>query len=302
MTIYDLKTMQMCDIRCKTVVALGLFDGCHLGHVSVLQNAFYKAKELGVKSLAYTFDSVSVKGQDAVMTLEERIKAIRKTGIDYLAVDKLSDVMEMSGDEFVYEILMNKLGAICATCGYNYRFGKGAGWSAEDLTAFFKKVGGSVQISPNVTYKNEPISSTLVRGKIKNGEVEELLSYMMPYSIYSVVESGKGLGKEMGIATINQQIPKGKIVPKTGVYITECEIGEDVYPSVTNVGYRPTTDGENDYLNVETHIIGYFGNLYHSCLRVNFYKYLREEKKFASINELIQQIESDKKSAQEYFK
>ena len=105
----------------------------------------------------------------------------------------------------------------------------------------------------------------------------------------------------MGLPTINQKIPDGKIVPKMGVYITECEIGEDVYPSITNVGVRPTTDTEGE-INVETHIIGYSGILYGSYIRVNFYKYLRPEKRFDSSEELFMEIERNKQSAVEYFK
>lgn len=299
MTVYDLKTMQICKISEKTVVALGTFDGCHLGHASVLQKAFYKAKELKIKSLVYTFDSV--KGTEQILTLEEKIKGIRKFGIDYIAIEKFENVRDLNGEEFVNNILINELKACFAVCGFNYRFGKNAAHSAEDLQVLFEKTGGSVQISEKIVYGDTVVSSTLIRNCIKNGDVEKILDFVRPYSIYANVEKGKGLGKENGFATINQQIPFGKVVPKKGVYITECEIGEDVYPSVTNVGYRPTTDGENTFLNVETHIIGYKGILYSSWLRVNFYKYIRDEKKFSSLEELKEQIENDKKSALLYF-
>ncbi|MBE6673992.1 MAG: bifunctional riboflavin kinase/FAD synthetase [Ruminococcaceae bacterium] len=301
MTVYDLKTMQITKPQGSLAVALGTFDGCHLGHASVLQNTFYKARELKIKSLVYTFDTSALKGQGLVLTLEEKIKAIGKFGIDYVAIEQFDNVRNLGGEEFVNSVLKEQLGATFVSCGYNYRFGKNASCTAENLVELFEKVGGSVQISPEITYNNVPVSSTLVRNKIKNGEVEELLSYMRPYSIYSMVERGKGMGKGLGFATINQQIPKGKVVPKTGVYITECEIGEDVYPAITNVGYRPTTDGENSRLNVETHIIGFSKDLYSSYLRVNFYKYLREEIKFSSFEELREQVERDKGTALEYF-
>ena len=302
MTVYDLKTMQACKIDEKTVVALGTFDGCHLGHASVLQNAFYKGKAEKIKSLVYTFDGICNKDGEMILTLDEKIKAISKFGIDYIAIDTFENVKELSGEEFVTEILVDKLGAKFATCGFNYRFGKNASCNAENLATFFENLGGSVQISEKVMYKDTPISSSHIRNQIQNGNIEELLSYMRPYSIYSMVEKGKGIGnKDLGFATVNQQIPKGKVVPRVGAYITECEIGEDVFPAVTNVGYRPTTDGENTFLNVETHIIGYTGILYYSYLRVNFYKYLRPEKRFSTIEELGKQIKKDKISALEYF-
>ena len=302
MEILDLKTMQKCEIKENTIIALGTFDGCHLGHASVLQNAFYKAKKMKIKSLAYTFDNTFFKGEASIFTLEEKIRAIRKFGIDYIAIESFDKIKNMDGESFVKDILVSELKGVGASCGYNYRFGKNASCNASDLTEFFKNIGGSVQISQEVMYQGQAISSSFIRRLIKNGEVEAFLEYMQPYSVYAVVEKGKGLGKEFGVATINQQIPKGKALPKNGVYITECEIGEDVYPSITNIGYRPTTDGENDYLNMETHIIGYDGVLYSSCVRVNFYKYIREEKKFGSIEELKAQIELDKIQAIKYFK
>ena len=302
MVVYDLKTMQKAEIKENTVVALGTFDGCHLGHASVLRNAFYKAKELGHKSVAYTLDTGKAKGQALIMTLDEKIKAIKKFGIDYIALEELENVRGLSGEEFVSEVLVASLGCVFATCGFNYRFGKDAGCDTADLIRILEKSGGSVQISDKIMLDGTPVSSTLIRGFIENGEIERMLSVSAPYSIYAQVERGKGLGAQHGFATINQQIPKGKAVPRTGVYITECEIGEDVYPAITNVGFRPTTDGENSYLNVETHIIGYAGDLYYSYLRVNFYKYLREEKKFSSLNELKLQIDRDKAEAVKYFR
>ena len=113
------------------------------------------------------------------------------------------------GEAFVKDVLMAQLNAVGATCGYNYRFGKNASSSAADLTAFFENCGGSVQISEEIVYKSTSVSSTVIRGKIKDGRVEEILEYMRPYSIYSVVEKGKGMGKGMGFATINQKMPEG---------------------------------------------------------------------------------------------
>ena len=250
MTVYDLKTMQKCEIKENTVVALGTFDGCHLGHAAVLRSAFYKAKANGIKCVAYTFDTSEAKGQELLLTLEEKIKAIKGFGIDYVAIEQFENIRSLSASEFVNGVLFDKLRAAHAACGFNYRFGKGASATALDLREFFENVGGSVDISKKITCNGIAVSSTSLREMVKNGDVEGVMSCMRPYSLYSLVESGKGMGKKMGFATINQSIPDCKVKPKTGVYITECEIGEDVYPAVTNVGYRPTTDGENNRLNV----------------------------------------------------
>jgi riboflavin kinase/FMN adenylyltransferase len=287
-----------------TAVALGNFDGVHLGHTALIN----KLVSFGIPSLVYTFYDHPlnfIKGEGSVKVInthKEKEGIFESLGVDTLFYEDFLRVKDMTPKEFVKSVLIDTFHAKEVVCGFNYRFGKNALCNAENLDTFFKNEGGSVQISEKIMYNDTPISSSHIRKQIQNGNVEELLSYMRPYSIYAMVEKGKGIGaKDLGFATINQQMPKGKVTPCTGVYITECEIGEDVYPAITNVGYRPTTDGENTFLNVETHIIGYSGNLYYSYLRVNFYKLLRPEKRFNSLDELKNQIEADKKSALEYF-
>lgn len=305
MKIYDLQTMQECEINSDTVVALGTFDGCHLGHMSVIRSAYLKAKSLKIKSLVYTFDEIPKSKANnqikAILTIEEKIKFIRKSGIDYIAIDSFDSIKDIEGNAFVESILKSRLKAKCVSCGYNYRFGKNAKYTGEDLKAFFKNDWECVDICQKVSVNNEDVSSTLIRKKINNGSVEDILEYSTPYSIYSKVIEGKKLGRTIGIPTINQQIPNEKIMPKKGVYITECEIGEDVYPSITNVGLRPTVEN-TDRENMETYIIGFNGNLYNSYIRVNFYKRLRDEIKFDSLNELKAQIEKDIEKAKAYFK
>lgn len=306
MEIFDLKTMQKIDIDGKTIVALGTFDGCHYAHQMVLGEAIYMAKAQGVKSLVYTFYESPKSSFDTsfgnVFTFEEKVKAFKKTGVDYLAVDNFLDVKEMSADDFFQNVLINKLNAIGATCGYNYKFGKHRAGDSQLLSSLFlEKVGGSVKICDKIEINNQVVSSTLLRSLIQNGEVEQLYNLGTRYSIYSMVESGKRLGRTLGFPTINQKIPKGKAIPRKGVYITECEIGEDVYPAISNVGVRPSVESGSE-INVETHIIGYDGVLYGSYVRVNFYKFLREEQKFSSLDELKAQISCDTEKAKKYFK
>ena len=306
MQVIELKTMAKYELNEPTFVALGTFDGCHIAHKRVLSSAFYGAKRHGVKSLAYIFDTVPKShltgNVKSVYTLEERIKAIKASGLDFVCVDSFDRVRGLSSNEFFELVLKRELCAVGASCGYNYKFGKKALGTSEELKHLFSENGGgSVEVCEEITSEGRTVSSTLLRELIKNGEVEGLFPLGSCYSIYSRVEHGKQLATKMGLPTINQKIPEDKIVPKTGVYITECEIGEDVYPSITNVGVRPTTD-EAGEINVETHIVGYSGYLYGSYIRVNFYKYLRPEKRFETSRELFSQIERDKKSAVEYFK
>jgi riboflavin kinase/FMN adenylyltransferase len=305
MKIYDLKTMQLCEIDSSTSVALGTFDGCHLVHMSVIRSAYLKSKEQKIKSVVYTFDEIPKSRLNcqikSILTLDEKIKFIRKCGIDYIAIDSFDDVKNLEGDEFINNILKSTLKAKCISCGYNYRFGKNAKYTSEDLRTLFKNDGECVDICRKVSVNNEDVSSTLIRNKIQNGEVEDILAYSRPYSVYAQVIEGKKLGRTIGVPTINQLIPSEKIVPQNGVYITECEIGEDVYPAITNVGLRPTVES-TDKVNMETYIIGYSGNLYYSYIRVNFYKKIRDEIKFSSIDQLKDQIHKDIEISKSYFK
>ncbi len=306
MEIFDLKTMAKTDITEKTIVALGTFDGCHFAHQRVLSNAFYEAKRLGVKSVVYTFRGIprSSLGKESrsIFTLDEKIKAFARLGLDYVAVEDFDQIKNMTAREFFEKVLLGGLNSIGASCGYNYKFGKGAEADSSHLTTFFKEFcGGSVQICEKIVIDNYTVSSTLLRSFLENGEAQMLHKLGSSFSVYSKVEEGKKLGRELGFPTINQRLPNEKVVPKKGVYITECEIGEDVYPSITNVGVRPSVENTNE-VNMETHIIGYDGVLYHSYVRVNFYEFLREEKKFASLEELKTQIAKDTQAAKEYFK
>ncbi|MBQ7761754.1 MAG: riboflavin biosynthesis protein RibF [Clostridia bacterium] len=300
MKVYDLKTMQITEIRENTVVALGTFDGFHLGHASVFKNAFYEAKKRRAKSVVYTFLD-NPKSVAKILTLEEKLDLFKRFGIDYVALDSFEDVKTMSGEDFVSKVLVGQLCVVCACCGFNYRFGSGASKNAQDLKHLLGKVGGSVEISERILIENETLSSTKLRKMIENGQVGEIQAYMPPYSIYARVEHGKKLGREMGFPTINQSIPQGKVVPKNGVYITECYIGEDTYPSITNVGVRPTVDNPLAPVNMETHIIGYNGFLYGSYIKVVFREFVRNERKFESLDELKKQIAIDIEKAKNYF-
>ena len=251
-------------------------------------------------TIAKTYRSYLMKN-NLLVTLDEKIKAIRKCGIDYLCIEDFVNVAHIDGERFLEDILVGELHAVGACCGFNFRFGKGASLGAVELQAFFENRGGCVRICDKIVFRDRALSSSLLRELVENGDLEALLAVGHPYSVYAKVEHGKELGRTIGIPTINQKFPQGKVIPAKGVYITECEIGEDVYPSITNVGVRPTVESDGK-INMETHIIGFDGNLYGSHVRVNFYKRLRDERSFSSLDELRAEIEKNILSAISYFK
>ena len=211
MEIFDLKTMQRCEINTPTVVALGMFDGCHMGHIAVFQGAISEARKIGAKAVAYTFDSLPKSHEKRIQTNEEKIKSIRQAGLDYIAIDSFDEVKNMSGEEFFSSVLIGKLHAKGASCGFNYHFGKGAKYSADDLKEYFEKIGGSVVCCEKIPFKNDTLSSSLIKKHIENGSLEELYGYLPQYSFISRVEMGKRLGRELGFPTINQKIPTEKM-------------------------------------------------------------------------------------------
>ena len=303
---YDLKSMQICEIHEPTVVALGTFDGCHAGHMSVFNSCRALSRELGAKSAVFTFSSspkdfFTGRTGACLFSLDEKIRAIRQSGIDFLCIEDFASIAELSATSFLNDILVGALHAIGACCGFNFKFGKGASSDAQNLRDFFENRGGCVRICDKITFEGHTVSSTFIKELIECGEIEKATAISRPYSIYAMVEHGKELGRTIGIPTINQKIPVGKVVPAKGVYITECEIGENVYPSVTNVGVRPTVDGDGG-MNIETHIIGYNGYLYGSYVRVNFYKKIRDERKFPSLDALKKEVQVNIQKAIEYFK
>ena len=277
MTVYDLKTMQICKIQGRTAVALGTFDGCHLGHASVLRNAFYKAKELGIKSVAYTFDVPPAKEREMIHTLDEKIKAIAKFGIDYVVVESFGSVKDFDGEEFVENVLKGELGAVFAACGYNYRFGKGASAGSHDMKAMCEKAGIAFKEVKTLFINGETVSTTRIRGLIENGRSDEAwLLLGRPYSISGEVVHGNHIGTNMGIKTLNM-LPDGKkALPKSGVYSTRCIIDGKLYKSVTDIGTKPTVETDNSMI-IETHVFDFDDDAYGKTVRVEFLEYFRSE-------------------------
>ncbi|MDY3845583.1 MAG: riboflavin biosynthesis protein RibF [Eubacteriales bacterium] len=301
------------EYRCpdKCAVALGFFDGIHTGHKRILDAAIAEAKKLGIKSAVFVFaDTPDFKADTLrIMSEEEKIREFSLMGFDYVFRCRFSDVREMSADDFVNEILISSLGAICCVCGENFRFGIGASGNAKRLDGIMRGTGGYAIVCDSIVsdmgQKNgvgeNTVSSTLIRSFISCGRIDEAnaLTYAN-YSIDTQVEHGKALARTINSPTINQRFARGVIIPKFGVYASRAFVDGKYHISVSNVGVRPTFS--EDYINCETHITGISENLYGKRVRVELLKYLRPEIKFSGVEELKNQIEKDIKEAVEYGK
>lgn len=265
------------DSPSRRAVALGDFDGMHLAHKTVITGA----KNTVIYSVNNRFT-----------LLQKSLFEKRYPNTVFADFNKIKN---MDGEEFINKILLEKFGAGIILCGYNFRFGKNASWSAVDLRAYLEKKDVWVRILEHLDYGEEPISSTRIRRAVAQGEIEDankMLGY--PFTFESPVISGDKRGRTIGFPTANQHLPRGLIIPKFGVYESRSFIDDQEYRSFTNIGIRPTWRVDEPL--AETHIFGFSGDLYGREVRIELVKYLREERQFSSVEELKKQLEYDKGS------
>lgn len=285
----------------KSAVAIGCFDGLHLGHMQVIKQAL--KQELTPVVFTFSHKSILPKlgRKEDIIPYDLKLKLLEKSGVSYIYAPDFADVKDMTAQQFVQEILVDRLNAGFVSCGYDFHFAKGGTADADALSEICKEHGIEVCVVPAVKSDGETVSSTLIRQLIKNGDLEKanrFLGYKLTYSLEVI--HGKKNGRKMGFPTINQTIPEGMTIPKFGVYKSRTKIGSTDYPSVTNIGVKPTIDleeGEQRRPLMETHIIGYDGELYGERVSVSLLSFIRAERKFDGLKELSEQLEKDKKLA-----
>lgn len=292
----------------KRVIALGFFDGIHIGHAALMRQTCKRAEEIGVIPSAMSFDlhpDTLVYGTQVplINSAPGRADLIRRLfGIDnviFIHFDKT--IMHMPWQEFVQTLVL-EMDAAWVVVGHDFRFGwKGEG-TAERLSAYCAEHGLGCDIIPAVKLDGRVVSSTYIRELIQNGEMERANAFLgHPHTLVDTVHYGYRLGTKMGTPTINMQFPDGVLIPKFGVYAAKVflEDGSE-HMAVTNVGVRPTVSGENR-VSVESFILDFNGNLYDRQVRIEFYSFLRPEQRFASVDELKAQILHDADSTRTYF-
>lgn len=277
------------------VVALGTFDGVHLGHQKVLKTAVKLAKKKKVASLAITFDPhpqqvvAPRRGLRLLTTLSEREDLFCSLGIDGVVVVRFNKKMQnLSAEEFIERYLVKKLGVSQVVVGYDYAFGKKRAGSLAQLRKSANRFGFEVVVVPPVHRGALTIKSGLIRQLVSNGHFNDAVRLLgHSFQITGKVVKGKGVGKTLGFPTANLKTDKYKLIPAQGVYVgligkKRCAI---------NIGARPTF-GMNK-TTVEVHIPGFHGNLRGKTLQVALLKRLRDEKQFADVEKLKKQIKQD---------
>ena len=261
----------------RKAIALGDFDGMHLAHKTVVTGAE---------------DAIIYCVNNRFSLLQKSIFERRYKNAVFADFTKIKN---MDAAEFTDRILLEELGAETLLCGYNFRFGKNAMWSAFDLRNYLEEKGVWVRILEHLDYEGEPISSSRIRMALENGEIEKANSMLgYNFTFENEVIKGDRRGRKIGFPTANQNLPESLTVPKYGVYESLAEVDGVLYKSITNIGIRPSFKLEKPL--AETHIFNFDKDLYSKTVRIELVKYLREEKTFSDINELKEQLENDKSS------
>lgn len=290
------------------VLALGDFDGVHTGHAALITSTLKLAKELSADAGVYTFNTNSklvlgTKAMSLLTTESEKLDILETFGIDFVYEEDFADIRDFSPEQFC-NYLLTEFNPKAVVCGENFTFGKNASADSKDLKALLGQRDVPVYITEDYKIDGVLISSSKIRNYISLGDMESANKFLgYPYFIKAKVVHGAELGRRLGFPTINQLEYDSKVVPKYGVYACECLIDDKTYYGVVNVGIKPTVSKitENPPVVFETHIIDYTGDLYGKTVCVRFFKMLREEKKFESLDALTEAVMQNIAQTREYF-
>ncbi len=282
----------------KTVIALGFFDGVHIGHGELLKMAVRCAQEKNCRSAAFTFDRSPrefVTGQSVPLltTSEQRAEIIRaQYGVQDVFVEPFDrSMMTMPWENFLSDLLVGKYHAVHLVAGHDYRFGHKNEGDVEKLRAYCAAHGLGCDVIPRVELDGVTVSSSHIRSLLEEGDAARAAAFLgHPFSMEGTVRHGDGIGRKRLFPTANLIPEEHLLVPKRGVYATRAHLpGGETRVGVTNVGVRPTVSEKNS-VTVETYLVDYEGDLYGKPLRLDFCAYLRPERRFSSTQELHDMI------------
>ena len=306
-------SLDQLNIEDKTSVALGNFDGIHVGHREIMQNAIETAKERGLRSLCFTFSNhpfnFILRREDSdpdavklICTEEEKIALIEEMGFDILVNVPFDErIMKMRAHGFFEDIVRNKLNAGHVSVGFNYTYGARAEGKPEMLRDECEKAGISISIHEAVVIMDRVVSSTLIREKIAEGDVESAAMYLgRSLSYQGVVEHGNSIGHEKGFPTANIRPSRSLALPPYGVYFCRTKVDEKEYKSICNIGVKPTIK-RDDPVTIETFIFDFDGMIYGKNVTVYLDHFSRPEKTFDSRDRLFEQIRQDCENAREFY-
>lgn len=284
----------------KRVIALGFFDGVHLGHGALLSCVARRAGEYGAVPAAVTFDAhpksiILGQGTPLLTTPSDRADLMRRLyGIQEIIVARFdSGLMHMDWREFVTDFLIGHNNAVHLVAGHDFHFGYMGQGNPQRLQEICAQLGVGCDIIPPVALDGITVSSSYIRTLVAQGEMERAAQFLgHPFCLTDQVRHGKRLGSRLGFPTVNLHIPEGCVVPAFGVYAARLWVDGEVFPAATNVGVRPTVD-DDGAVTVEGTLLDFSGSLYGKNVRMEFHRYLRPEQKFESLSLLRSQVMRD---------
>lgn len=284
--------------RFQTAIALGNFDGVHMGHCDLILRMIEDANKNNLKPALLVFDNhtktvLTGEAPKTITSIEQKFKIFEELGVELIYKMKFDrEIMKLLPEEFVRDILVLKLNIKSVVVGFDYRFGHKASGDSELLKELGKKYNLNVIILEPIYIDNELVSSTRIRNLLQEGEIIEANKLLgRNYSIKGKVVGGKKLGNTLGYPTANIEPIDNFVIPKHGVYSTNTIIDNKSYLSATSVGKNPTFEDEG--LKIESHIIGFNEDIYGKDIELEFVEYLREEIKFENLEELKKKIQED---------
>ena len=289
----------------KRAVTMGNFDGCHLGHQALFRTLKAVAEVNHLQPTVISFEPHSnyvLRGPGdplLLTTTEEKREFVESLGIEFLVLPFTRELAKLPFDKFVRTELIEKREVVSMFFGHDHCFGAGGKGNYETITAAFPEL--STQMLSMVLHKGERVSSSAVRNALLNGDVDRAQTYLgRPYRLSGTVVVGKRLGHTIGFPTANVQMEQFKFLPKGGVYVASARLSDGrIYRSVVNIGTQPTTPGTHN-LAVEAYLLDFSEDIYGQHLALDLLAFLRPEKKFASIEDLVRQIGMDADTAKNY--
>lgn len=282
----------------KLCVALGDFDGVHIGHRAVISAALQKSDTL--TPAVYTFENNS-KGSKSITDNNTKIRLFKQLGIEKVIFDDFEKIRSLTPSQFVNDILVSRLNVKTVVCGEDYRFGKDACGDVKTLATLCNEQNIEVIVVKLKNFTQEKISSSYIRELIEQGSMEKAAKLLgRCYSVVGTVHRGKHLGSANMTPTVNIDFENNSVIPCYGVYITRTRVGDRIYNSITNVGVRPSVEN-TDTPNAETNIFDFNEDLYGKQIEISFISMIRREQKFDSTEKLFTQIKADIQYAKSYF-
>lgn len=302
----SLRSMTAVSPPSSSVLCLGNFDGVHLAHQALIHKAVAfrneQQKESAISVFCFKEPPIRILHPEMrpmlLCTMEDKLRAFADCGAEYVFLAQFSDLHTLSPSAFAKHILQSLCHASAIVCGFNYRFGKGAVGTPQELRSLLPI---PLILQEEIQKDGKTVSSTRIRQLLTEGGIEEANRLLgRPFSFSSQVLHGKALGRVMGFPTINQLFPDGLLIPRHGVYASQVTVEGKSYHAISNIGVHPTVD-QFAALNCETYLLHFDGDLYGKTVTVKLLSHIRAEEAFDSLEKLIARIREDVAAAEAYF-